>query len=226
MNLTRFYRISAIVIVVQLLVAAWGFANVGFTADAPIHWGPTGEIDGYAPAWLAFLMTPALTAGVVGLLALVPRIEPRRENLRRSADAYRTTGIALSLFFGVVQVGIVVAGVTGSFPMALVLGIGIGVLFAVMGNVLTTVRPNFMFGVRTPWTLTSDLAWDRTHRLIGRLFVVLGIALVVLSLVGRLELVIGVMLGGIVAVLVVGFWYSYRVWRDDPDKRPSGGAVA
>lgn len=226
MNLTRFYRISAVVIVAQLLVAAWGFANVGLTADAPIHWGPSGEIDGYAPAWIAFLMTPVLTAGVVGLMALVPRIEPRRENLRRSADAYRTTAIALALFFGVVQVGIVVAGVTGSFPMATVLGFGIGVLFAVMGNVMTTVRPNFMFGVRTPWTLASDLSWDRTHRLIGRLFVALGITLVVLSLLGRLELVIGVMLAGILGVLVLAFWYSYRVWREDPDKRPSGGAPA
>ncbi len=25
-----------------------------------------------------------------------------------------------------------------------------------------------MFGVRTPWTLTSGLAWDSTHRLVGR----------------------------------------------------------
>lgn len=228
MNLVRFYRVAAAVIAAMLLVAVWGFAQVGVDAQVPIHWGPSGEVDGYASSLFAFLMTPVLTAGIVVLMAVVPRIEPRRENLRRSSDAYRTVAIALVLFFGVVQVGIVMAGVTGAFPMATAISLGIGTLFAVMGNVLTTVRPNFMFGVRTPWTLTSDRSWDRTHRLIGRLFVATGLGMIVLALTGRLEIVIGFMLAAIAVILVGGFWYSYRVWRDDPDRRgtPTAGGAA
>ncbi|HEX5828830.1 MAG TPA: SdpI family protein [Candidatus Limnocylindrales bacterium] len=218
MNLTRLYQVTAVAIATMLVISLWGFARVGLDAPAPIHWGPTGEVDGYAPAWVAFLMTPVLTALIVALLAVVPRIEPRRENLRRSGDAYRTFSIALVLLMVVVHVGIVATGVTGSFPMPLVLGIGIGLLFAVMGNVLTTVRPNFMFGVRTPWTLASDRSWDHTHRVVGRLFVLTGIAMVVLSLTGEMLVVIGVMLAAIALIVVGGTWYSYRVWRDDPDR--------
>ena len=38
-------------------------------------------------------------------------------------------------------------------------------------------------GIRTPWTLTSDLSWDRTHRVGGRLFVLEGIVFILLGLV-------------------------------------------
>jgi hypothetical protein len=31
-----------------------------------------------------------------------------------------------------------------------------------------------------------------------------------------------VLMGGLVAVLVVAVVYSYRVWRDDPDRQPIG----
>lgn len=43
----------------------------------------------------------------------------------------------------------------------------IGVLLVVIGNWLPKIRSNFMFGVRTPWTLTSDRTWCRTHRAAG-----------------------------------------------------------
>jgi uncharacterized membrane protein len=76
-----------------------------------------------------------------------------------------------------------------------------------------------MFGVRTPWTLTSDLSWDRTNRLVGRLFVIAGLTLIVLTFTGNAELIVWVMVGWIAVILVGGFWYSYRVWASDPNRR-------
>ena len=165
------------------------------------------------------------TLALVGLFALIPRIEPRRANLERSANAYRTTALATLALLGGVQVAIVLAGIGHPIPVGMLIGIGIGALFAVIGNVLTTVRSNFLFGVRTPWTLTSDLSWDRTNRLVGRLFVVAGLTLIVLGLIGQSELLFGVMIGWVVVILTVGFVYSYRVWKTDPDRRTSGSAT-
>jgi uncharacterized membrane protein len=222
MNLSTIYRVGAVVLVAMLLVAAWGLVQVGPEAQVPIHWGPSGEPDEYAAAWISFLVMPVLAGAMIALFAVIPRIEPRRANLQRSGPAYRTTAVAVILLLGAVQVAIVLAGVTGSFPVSTLVSIGIGVLFIVLGNVLTTVRPTFMFGVRTPWTLTSDLSWDRTHRVVGRLFVLLGVLLVVVSIPGRMELVLAVMLASIALILVIAFGYSYRVWKTDPDKRGFG----
>jgi uncharacterized membrane protein len=222
MNLRSFYRISAIVLVFQVALAIYGLWTVGPDQQVPVHWGFDGEPDGWATALVGFAMLPLITAGIVALFAVVPRIEPRRRNLERSAHAYRTTASAVVVFLGVAQAVVVLASLGDTLPMVAIVGLGIGVLFIVMGNVLTTVRSNFLFGVRTPWTLSSDLAWDRTHRLVGRLFVLAGLTLVALTLTGNVELIVWVMVAWIVVILVVAFWYSYRVWKADPDKRTIG----
>ena len=221
MNLRNVYVIGGIVIAFELVVAAWGVAQVGVGATVPIHWDLNGNPDGFAPAIIAFLIGPAITLGVLAILALVPRIEPRRENLRRSANAYRNTVIATTVFLAGIQVFTVMAGVVMDVPIGGVIGAGVGILLAVIGNVMTTVRSTFMFGVRTPWTLTSERSWDRTNRLVGRLFVVTGLSTVVASLTGNAYLVLGLMTVLLIGSIVVGFVYSYKVWKDDPDKRTS-----
>ena len=223
MNLRPFYRLATGVIVVMLALAAWGIWRVGPDASVPLHWDAAGNPNGYGPAWMSFLLTPAIALGLVALFAVIPRIEPRRANLERSGSAYRTVALALMVLMLGVHVMVVLAGVGVDVPVALVIGGGVGLLFVVLGNVLTTVRSNFMFGVRTPWTLSSELAWDRTHRLVGRMFVVAGLLMVLASLIGSTTLVVALIIGFTVAVLVVAVGYSYRVWRDDPDRRAIGG---
>jgi uncharacterized membrane protein len=225
MNLRRFYLLSAAALVVMVATGAWGLAQVGLHATVPTHWNVQGEVDGTGPAWFAFLMIPAITVAIVALMALIPRIEPRRENLRRSAPAYRTTSIAVVLLMTVVQVVVVTAGLGHDVPVGFLVGGGVGVLFVVLGNVMATVRSNFMFGVRTPWTLSSERSWDRTHRLVGRLFVVTGLLMIVIALTGIMWLVMAVMLVMLVVTLVGGYWYSYQQWRIDPDHRPTGTAA-
>jgi uncharacterized membrane protein len=221
MNLRNVYVLGGIVIAFELVVAAWGLAQVGLDASVPIHWDLNGNPDAYASALVAFLLGPAITAGVLGILAIVPRVEPRREHLRRSASAYRTTVIATTLLLALVQAVTVLAGVGYDVPIGGIIGAGVGILLAVIGNVMTTVRSTFMFGVRTPWTLTSERSWDKTNRLVGRLFVVTGLLMVVASLTGNAIVVLGLMTVMLIGSIVVGFIYSYRVWKDDPDKKTS-----
>jgi uncharacterized membrane protein len=223
MSMRSFYRVSAVALLVMIAASAWGLLQVGPDATVPVHWNVNGDPDGYASALVAFAITPLIGLGVIALLAIVPRIEPRRMNLQRSADAYLTVAIALVVLVTVVHLAVVLAAVGTPVPMGLLVGAAVGLLFIVIGNVLGTVRSNFLFGVRTPWTLSSDRSWDRTHRLVGRLFVAAGLLMVPLALTGQMALVVGVMLVFVAVILVTAVVYSYRVWRDDPDRRPFGG---
>jgi uncharacterized membrane protein len=223
MNLSRFRIASVASLAAMALVSLWGISRVGLDATVPIHWDANGNPNGYASSLVAFVTTPLIAVAVIAVLAAVPKIEPRRENLERSAGAYQTVAIALVLLMVLVHVGVVLAGTGSPMAMGTLVGVGIGGLFAILGNVMGQVRSNFMFGIRTPWTLSSDLAWDRTHRLIGRLWVGGGLAMVVLSLTGLLPLVIAVLIGFIVVTLAVAIVYSYRVWASDPDRR--GGST-
>ncbi len=225
MKLARFFRVAAILLALELVVSAWGLAQVGWAATVPIHWGPDGSPNGYGPAWLGFLLVPAITVGLAAMFAAIPAIEPRRDNLLRSASAYRTVAVAVTVLMFGVHVVVVVAGTGRDAPVALVVGGGVGLLFAAIGNVMSTVRSNYMFGVRTPWTLSSDVSWDKTHRLVGRLFVASGIGIAAASLFGLMQLVIWLLVGSVTIVLVVAFAYSYVVWRNDPNRRPTSGPM-
>jgi uncharacterized membrane protein len=102
------------------------------------------------------------------------------------------------------------------------LPITVGALFVVIGNYLGKTRSNFFFGVRTPWTLSSELSWARTHRLAGRLFVLSGLVIMLTAVVApgpTTALVISLAIAGVVAIPVA---YSYLVWRSDPAKQPIG----
>ena len=226
MNLRRLYLIGIGAIVVQLLFTAWGFAQVGFDAQVPTHWGADGQVNGYGAAWWGFTLAPAISAGLLLMFGAIPRIEPRRENLRLSASAYRQIGVATVALMTLLQAGLILAGTGREVPMTLLIGIGIGGLFMVLGNVLGTVRSNYMVGVRTPWTLTSELAWEKTHRLVGRLFFLCGLGMIVVSLIADPVWLLAWITGTVVAILVAAFGYSYRVWKSDPDKRSIGGGDA
>jgi uncharacterized membrane protein len=48
-------------------------------------------------------------------------------------------------------------------------------LFIFAGIMMRKAKRNFFIGIRTPWTLSSDRVWDKTHRLGSILFIILGI---------------------------------------------------
>ena len=211
---------SAIVVGVLVLVSVWAWIQLPADAQVPIHWGANGEIDGYASKTIGLFLLPLTTAGVAALFWVIPTIEPRRANFEKSGTAYTAIWISVVLLLAGIDLVAVAAAMGSELDTSLIVFVGTGALFIVIGNYLPKVRPNYMMGIRTPWTLTSDLAWDRTHRIGGRLFVLEGVAFILLGVLrpppGAL---IAVLIGGIAMLLVFVFAYSYRVWKSDPAKR-------
>ena len=84
-----------------------------------------------------------------------------------------------------------------------------------IGNVLPRVRPNWMVGVRTPWTLSSDRVWERTHRVGGYLMLALGLALLLSAAFAPPVATFALILGGALVVSLGTIIYSYIVWRQE-----------
>ncbi|HET6310966.1 MAG TPA: SdpI family protein [Candidatus Nitrosotalea sp.] len=207
--------ITCAVLAFELGIAGYGFSRVPFGSRVAVHWDVGGHPNGYGAAFWAFLLVPFLTLAVSALLALVPSIEPRRRNLNLSGTAYRATWISVLLLMAGVQALIVLSavGVARSDVGARLVPAGVGLVLMVVGNYLGKVRSNFFFGIRTPWTLSSERSWNRTHRLGGRLLVLLGLVAVVTPIfpwAGVVALVAGVPI--VIVVLVV---YSYVEWSRD-----------
>src|SRR5260370_40881496 len=94
--------------------------------------------------------------------------------------------------------------------LTFVICLSISVLFIFIGNYMGKLRRNFWAGIRTPWTLVSEVSWERTHRLGGWLFVVGGLLGIIMSVVPPLRYCgIITILVLIVVILVV---YAYLIY--------------
>ncbi|WP_375438337.1 SdpI family protein [uncultured Hymenobacter sp.] len=100
----------------------------------------------------------------------------------------------------------------------------LGLFFALVGNYLTTVQPNYFVGFKTPWALEFPRIWVRVHRLGGRLFFASGVLSAVLALVLPVQVATVMLLVGVfasVAVAVV-YWYSYWLYKKEMQAANAG----
>lgn len=188
----------------------------------PIHWDVSGQPDNFAGKTYALSIIPCIALLETGLFALISRIEPRKRNLRLSTKAYTAIWMGTLLILFVAQMSIVFAGMGKKLDVSTIIPFAVGLLFIFIGNYLGKMRSNFFAGIRTPWTLSSDLSWSRTHRLAGKLFMLIG-AISILSLLvpDRMVYVI-VLIAEIAAAVLISMVYSYLVWRVDPNKSSEG----
>ena len=54
--------------------------------------------------------------------------------------------------------------------MTLAMVPALGILFYFVGIVTEKAKRNWFIGIRTPWTLSSDIVWNKTHKIGGKLF--------------------------------------------------------
>jgi len=203
-----------------LIAMAFGASAAVYTrlpARVPIHWDLHGHVDGWAGPLRAALLLPLLSLGVWLLLVALPRIDPRKENYAKFLGSYDLVIAATITLLVAVHMMVLAAGLGVSVPVARVAPVAIGALMVVLGNVLPRARPNWWFGIRTPWTLSNDRVWERTHRVGGYLMTLSGVVLILSALfaapVARMA--------GIGAVLVaslVSYIYSYFAWKQETSR--------
>jgi uncharacterized membrane protein len=185
------------------IVSAWAWGQIPDGAQIAIHWGPSGEANGFAPKSVGLLLMPAMSLGIGALLAFLPRIDPRRANLLRSGAAYQAIAIGALLLMLALHIAAVLSATGQRVDMARIVPVGVGMLF---------------LGIRTPWTLSSERSWTKTHRLGGYLFAAFGAMMVVVGVIDP-QAMVWALIPGLVVVTGVPIVYSYLVWRTDPDRQ-------
>lgn len=182
-------------------------------AQVPSHWGINGQIDGTMSRLVGALFSPAIGILMWLLLLILPRIDPRRDAYAAFSGTLQLFINTLVLFFALIHVGMLGIAMGWRIDMPRLIIVGVGLLFAVLGNELGRVQPNWFVGIRTPWTLADPEVWRRTHRVGGRLFFALGLVFAVAGLLLPLQANMVLVMGGVLAIVVFSFGYSYLLWR-------------
>ncbi len=213
--------VVALLLLGTLAYAFWAIGQVPADTLVPTHWNAAGEVDGWGSRW-TMLLGPGIQLFMLALFPVIAKVEPRRQHMEMSFGPLRTLIVAMSVFFAGLSVMIIQSSLGEEVDVSRWMIIGMGGLFIVLGNMMGKIRSTFTFGVRTPWTLSSEKSWVATHRLTGRIWTVLGLVVLVAGIIGYTgEVTLFVFLGGILGSVVVVTVYSYFVWRDDPDRKES-----
>jgi len=208
-----------------LILGMFVMAAVSWAAapdSIPVHWNIYGQVDRYGSKVEGLLMIPLVTLGIYILMILLPRIDPGRANYQRFASVYSLFRILITAVMAVIY-AVVILWVRGyQLDVSMVIPIVIGAMFVVMGNYMGKIRPNWFVGIRTPWTISSKLSWTKTHRLGGRVFILMGLALILAGAI-HTQWAAYLSFAAIIVGLIWTFVYSYMVWKDDPDRIPPSG---
>jgi uncharacterized membrane protein len=180
----------------------------------PVHWTLAGEVDRYGTRLEAALIMPVAMLLLWALMRFLPRIDPRRASYARMAGTYELVISLLLATFLAIHATVLGVALGYAVPMGTVVPLIIGLLLIVLGNVLPRARPNWWFGVRTPWTLSSDRVWARTHRLAGHAMFFAGLAFVAMAFVDA-PWASTVLVVAIVGSLLAPVVYSYVAWRQE-----------
>ena len=199
--------------VIALLAAAfsiWAWPRLPEVVTT--HWNFKGEPDGTSSRLVAAGLLPLFLVVLPLIFRVLPKIDPKGENYAKFSDAYWLIANCIVLFLAGVHVVVLLNAMGTPVDIHLVIGLGVGLLFMVMGNYLGKVQPNWFMGVRTPWTLASEHVWRKTNRTAGWLFVLAGLLIAVTSFVPSIPTV-AVMGVAIALAALIPVVQSYVLWK-------------
>jgi len=187
----------------------------------PIHWNIDGEVDKYAEATIAFIFPPTILIVILTIFSVLSKLDPRKKNIQLSQKSIAAFSVAITLLMISFEVSYI-AMVNGiEVPMMMVVGLMIGTLLIIVGNYLGKTRSNFFIGIRTPWTLSSDSVWQKTHRLAGKLFMVSGLIIVISSWFIATNNLGTLVIFTVLPAALIPCIYSWRLWKSEQNNNPN-----
>jgi uncharacterized membrane protein len=190
---------------------------LNFPEQVPVHWNYAGEADNWASrGWGAFLF-PVIAVLSYLLFLFLPYLDPKKERYSEFRKPYHIfKGVFIVSFFAIY----LIAGLSGlGYEVAVDFWIPaiVGLLFIVIGNYFGKIKSNWFMGIRTPWTLSSEEVWNKTHRFGGKMFMFAGLIMMLMYFIKesyRLFLLLA-----IVALISVGtIFYSYIIYIKEKKK--------
>ncbi len=206
-----------VIAAVAVAVSIWAYPQLPPTVAT--HWNLRGTADGFSSRALAVSIIPAVILVMTGLFNVLPKLDPRGENYSKFIGTYWLIANAVIVFMLVAHGMIIATGLGYSVKIDRLMPIGVGVLFIVLGNYLTRVEPNWFVGIRTPWTLSSDTVWRKTHRTGGWLMVVGGLVIAACAFLPH-GAFLPLFIAAILIMAVIPIVQSYILWKREKHDRP------
>ena len=139
------------------------------------HWNVQGRVDGYMSKFWGLFLMPFVLVGLALLFTAIPRIDPLKANIEKFRKYYDGFIILFFIFMLSIHFQVILWNLGIRTSPNVIAPIGIGILFFYIGILCENAKRNWFIGIRTPWTLSSERVWEKTHKIGGKLFKIAGV---------------------------------------------------
>ncbi|MCK5564296.1 MAG: SdpI family protein [Planctomycetes bacterium] len=216
---------TSLIIIAGLIIA--GFAvSFYYYPQLPdrmaSHWNAKGQVDDTMGKEVGAFMMPAAMAITAAIFLVILRIDPLKKNIEKFKSYYFGFIIAECLLLFGIHCWMLLWNVGIKMSPNVIMPIGIGPLFFFIGYIMKNIKRNWFMGIRTPWTLSNETVWKRTHEVSGKLF--MGSGIIATSGMFWPEYSIWLIIVPVLTVAAISIVYSYVVFRQVTETESDGTA--
>ena len=216
MTLNRIFYLSVLSAVAMGIYSLYSWFQLPADAVIATHWNASGEADGFSSKTFGLALIPLITLAIGGLLKALPYLEPRKKHLQKSPKLIAATFFSVVLVMWVADLMVVGTALGWAIDFFFLMKIAIGLMLVLIGNYAAKSQSMFLVGLRTPWTLSSETVWIKTHRLFGRMFVISGLILIFLPMGWFAKDTFSIIfMALILGPVLVSLVYSWVIWRQE-----------
>jgi uncharacterized membrane protein len=184
-----------------------------FPAEVPFHWNFQGAVDDWAPKEIGLLIGPAINIVMYFLFLLLPRLDPGGANYKFFQNSYKALRLTIAGFLFFLFILVFLSGLGQTLDIGRLVIYFTLIFFLIVGNFLSTFRSNWFVGIRTPWTLSSNEVWVRTHRMAGRLWVTSTLIMLFAGFFIPTNLLTIAYFSYVALIILVPIVYSYMLYK-------------
>ncbi len=177
----------------------------------PTHWNAAGKVDAVGPRWMGAFLLPLCMALVLLLFVFIPKVAVFKKNLKAFEKQYWLLALVIQVFFLLFYAITLLPNFGFDTGFSQLFALPLAFMFIAIGLLMPSFKRNFFVGIRTPWTLSSDRVWNKTHKFGGTLFIAAGVVSLAAAFIpGQSVLtIVTVVLAAALATVV----YSYTEFR-------------
>lgn len=200
---------AILIVIAAFLLSIYAFPSLPDRVVS--HWNTQGEPNGYMPRFFGAFLVPIILAILVPLLIFLPMLDPLKKNYKKFESYYDWFIIIFTAFMLYIHSLTIFWNLNYRFNFNLMIIPAFGILFIFVGFLTENAKRNWFVGIRTPWTLSNDKVWDKTHKLGGKLFKLSGL----ISLLGIIfqKQAFLLLIIPVILTAIITFIYSYFVYR-------------
>ena len=190
-------------------IGVYGLLRTSAGELVPSEFGVDGEPIAFGSRGSVFFTPVLIVLGLGLVFVAIPQLDRKGTGFARNNRGYLVIwvgALSLAVFMFATFAHAAVSGSADSDGRPFI-GL-VGAIVAAIGFFVPRTFYGYILGLRTKWTMSDRGVWTKTHLLVGRMLVVLGIAVIVCSIVATRDGAVGLLIAGLGVTWLAGAVYA------------------